>query len=70
MGHCFGGAVPRLPQRRATGWMPQASTPSSQTYFERGQNYWTVTVPFMFKAACGVQMLSYLPGGIFAKETV
>ena len=32
-------------------------------------DYWTVTEPFMFIAACGVQMKSYLPAGTLANET-
>ena len=32
--------------------------------------YWTVIVPFIPIAACGVQSKSYLPAGILAKETV
>lgn len=32
--------------------------------------YWTVMVPFMFIAMCGVQWYGYWPGGTFANEIV
>lgn len=32
--------------------------------------YWTVIVPFMPIAMCGVQLYSYLPGFTFANEIV
>ena len=38
--------------------------------FAGGRTYWTVIVPFMFIARCGVQWYSYLPGGTFANEIV
>lgn len=31
--------------------------------------YWTVTLPFMFMARCGVQKKSYVPAGTLANET-
>ncbi len=31
--------------------------------------YWTVTLPFMFMARCGVQKKSYVPAGTFANDT-
>src|SRR5690348_17647996 len=34
------------------------------------RDYCTVMLPFMFMAACGVQMKSYLPAGTLAKEMV
>ena len=33
-------------------------------------SYWTVMVPFMFIARCGVQKNGYAPGLTFAKEIV
>ena len=45
-----------------------ASAPRVLTLGAR-TDYWTVMVPFMFIATCGVQLNSYLPAGIFANET-
>ena len=36
----------------------------------RGENYWTVMVPFMPIARCGVQWNGYCPGLMLANEIV
>src|SRR6478672_10508471 len=54
--HVRRGGHHERPPRRVVRW--------------NGQAYWTVIVPFMPIAACGVQSKSYLPAGILAKDTV
>ncbi len=39
---------------RTTGWRPDGLHPADER--DHDPDYWTVTTPFMFIAACGMQM--------------
>ena len=55
---------------RTTGRMPVAHPPRQTDRVKRKAYGVTVMEPFMFIAACGVQMKSYLPAGTLANEIV
>lgn len=57
---------PQWPLRK-TGRMHWLHPPRLYTSCE---TYSTVTVPFMFIAACGVHVKSYLPAATLPKETM